>query len=247
MTVASRLEVRGVSVRFGGVAALQDVSLTAPAGEITGVIGPNGAGKSTLFDVISGLRRPETGSVLVDGRDVTRLGAARRARLGLARTFQRLELFHLLNVSDNVLVAAEIHRRWARDSVDAEAEAQRCLERVGLVDLADQPASELPVGRARLLELARALAVRPRVLLLDEPASGLDERETDQLAGLLRSLTADGMAVVLVEHDLRLVMTHCDRVHVLDRGRMMTSGVPEAVRNDPAVVSAYLGPLTADW
>lgn len=229
------LEVRSVSVNFGGVAALADVSLRAEAGSITGLIGPNGAGKTTLFNVITGLQRPNRGSVLMAGEDVTRRRTHRRARLGLARTFQRLELFSSLSATDNVRVGLE-----SSGSASAST-AVGLLERVGLGDEASSPVSSLPTGSARLVELARALSTDPRVLLLDEPCSGLDERETETLGQLLTSLAAEGRAVVLVEHDTELVLRICHTVHVLDFGQIIATGPPESVRADPAVQEAYLG------
>jgi branched-chain amino acid transport system ATP-binding protein len=233
------LEVSGVTVSFGGVAALDGVALTAPEGRVTGLIGPNGAGKSTLFDVICGLRKPSAGRVLLGGRDVTRLGPARRARHGLARTFQRLELFGRLSVRDNLLVAAELgpERRKAAHAVT------EVLARLGLTEHADSPADALPTGLARLVEVGRALAVRPTLLLLDEPAAGQDADETERFAGLLRSLAADGTAVVLVEHDMSLVMGVCDEVHVLDLGKIIAVGSPAVIRRDETVQAAYLGDI----
>jgi branched-chain amino acid transport system ATP-binding protein len=226
-----------VTVTFGGRKALDGVAFAAEPGRVTGLIGPNGAGKSTLFDVVSGLRTPTAGRVLLDGRDVTRLGPGRRSRRGLARTFQRLELFDRLSVRDNLLVAAELgpdRRRAAR--LVAEI-----LDRLGLTALADRTADALSTGAARLVEVGRALATRPRVLLLDEPAAGQDHGETERFADLLRAVAADGTAVVLVEHDMTLVMGVCDDLHVLDLGRIIAVGPPETVRRDEVVLAAYLG------
>ncbi|WP_232835727.1 ABC transporter ATP-binding protein [Actinocorallia populi] len=226
-----------MTVVFGGHRALDGVALDAEPGQVTGLIGPNGAGKSTLFDVVSGLRRPSSGRVVLDGRDVTRMGPARRARRGLARTFQRLELFGRLTVRDNLLVAAEMgpDRRLAGHAVTG------ILDRIGLHHVADTCADELSTGAARLVEVGRAMAVRPKLLLLDEPAAGQDGEETERFAALLRSLADDGTTVVLVEHDMGLVMSVCDRLHVLDLGRIIASGPPEEVRRDRAVLAAYLG------
>ncbi len=232
------LEVEKVSVRFGGVAALTDVSLRAEPGTVTGLIGPNGAGKTTLFNVITGLQRADKGSVFLAGTEVTRKRTHRRARLGLARTFQRLELFSTLSATDNVRVGLEA---TGRSSASA---AVGLLERVGIGEDASSPVSSLPTGSARLVELARALSTDPKVLLLDEPCSGLDERETDTLGRLLTSLASEGRAVVLVEHDTELVMRVCDRVHVLDFGEVIASGTPDEVRTDPVVQEAYLGQST---
>jgi branched-chain amino acid transport system ATP-binding protein len=229
------LEVRHVSVNFGGVAALADVSFRAEAGAITGLIGPNGAGKTTLFNVITGLQRPNQGSVHMAGQNVTHRRTHRRARLGLARTFQRLELFSSLSATDNVRVGLE------SAGAASSSAAVGLLERVGLGAEASSPVSSLPTGSARLVELARALSTDPKVLLLDEPCSGLDERETETLGHLLTSLAAEGRAVVLVEHDTDLVLRICNTVHVLDFGQIIASGPPEQVRADPVVQEAYLG------
>lgn len=229
------LEVRNVSVRFGGHLALDDVSLEAVPGQVTGLIGPNGAGKTTLFNVVTGLQGPQRGSVRLDGEDVTRLAPYRRARRGLARTFQRLELFGLLTVRENVELAASVRRGRPGRSAD------EALDLVGLAGLVDVRADELPTGKARLVELARALATGPQVLLLDEPASGQDDGETDAFREVLLAVADDGIAVVLVEHDVQLVMRTCARVHVLDFGRMLAAGSPAEIQADRAVLDAYLG------
>jgi branched-chain amino acid transport system ATP-binding protein len=231
------LQVSGVTVSFGGRRALDGVALTAEPGRVTGLIGPNGAGKSTLFDVISGLRRPSSGRVMLGGRDVTGLGPARRSRHGLARTFQQLELFGRLSVRDNLRVAAELgpQRRHAARVV------RDILERLDLTALADQLADALPTGVGRLVEVGRALAARPKVLLLDEPAAGQDTEETERFAALLRTLADDGMTVVLVEHDMGLVMGVCDEVYVLDLGKVIAFGPPDVIRRDDVVLAAYLG------
>ncbi len=231
------LEANGVTVAFGGNRALDGVTMTAERGRITGLIGPNGAGKSTLFDVVCGLRRPSSGQVLLDGRDVTRMGPARRARHGLARTFQRLELFGRLSVRDNLLVAAELgpeRRQAGRVVADI-------LARLGLAEVADSAADALPTGLGRLVEVGRALALHPGFFLLDEPAAGQDGEETERFAALLRTLAAEGTAVVLVEHDMSLVMSVCDVVHVLDLGKIIAVGPPAVIRTDETVLAAYLG------
>ena len=243
MTVA--LEASDVTVHFGGNAALVDVSVTAEAGRVTGLIGPNGAGKTTLFNVIGGLLRPSSGRILLGGRDITRLPTHARARAGLARTFQRLELFGVLSAHANVRVAADLaRRRGAHDGRPADDVATDLLERVGLAAVADVRADALPTGQARLVELARALAAAPSVLLLDEPASGLDEGETASFGRLLRELADEGMAVLLVEHDVPLVLAVCDEVHVLDVGRVLATGTPDEIRSDTRVHDAYLGAVT---
>ncbi len=228
-------------MRFGGVHALRGADLEVAAGSVTGLIGPNGAGKTTLFNVVCGLQPTVGGTVLLDGRDLTGVRPHRRARLGVARTFQRLEIFGSLSVADNVLAAAEIRRRWSRDRSDARGTAARLLELTGLGPVAGVQADTLPTGQARILELARALATRPRVLLLDEPSSGLDEAETDELGALLQRLAGVGLGVLLVEHDMELVMRVCHRISVLDFGAILACGTPEEIRADPSVQAAYLG------
>jgi branched-chain amino acid transport system ATP-binding protein len=240
--VSAALTVEEVSVRFGGNIALDRVSISADAGTITGLIGPNGAGKTTLFNVVTGLETPSSGRVLLGGRDVTRVAPHRRARAGLSRTFQRLELFTLLSVRGNIRVAADLHRSSTRDrSIDPDEVAEEVLDRLGIEALAESRVDQLPTGLARLVEVGRALATRPSVLLLDEPASGQDEAETAALAQLLRNLAADGMAVVLVEHDVDLVMQTCDEIHVLDFGKLLAVGTAAEIQSNPAVVAAYLG------
>jgi branched-chain amino acid transport system ATP-binding protein len=235
------LEAEDVTVRFGGVTALSGVALRAPDGQVTGLIGPNGAGKTTFFDVATGLRRPRPGQVRLDGRDVTRHGPGRRARHGLGRTFQRLEVFGSLSVRDNVLLAAEVAGGWRSLGRPSRRVADALLDRTGLAAVADRPAAELPTGTARLLEVARALATAPSTLLLDEPGSGLDEAETRALGDLLVDVAREGTAVLLVEHDVELVMRVCASVTVLDGGRVLTTGTPAEVQGDARVREAYLG------
>jgi branched-chain amino acid transport system ATP-binding protein len=235
------LEVREVSVRFGGNLALNNASLSAEPGEITGLIGPNGAGKTTMFNVITGLLAPSSGRILIDDEDVTGVSLHKRARKGLARTFQRLELFSMLTVRENIRVAADVRRRWSKDKDDMAALTQAIIERVGLADVADARVTSLPTGQGRLVELGRALACKPQVLLLDEPASGQDDTETERFGQLLVELADQGAAVVLVEHDMSLVMEVCHHVHVLNLGEIIAHGEPHAVQHDQAVLDAYLG------
>ncbi|MFI1937336.1 ABC transporter ATP-binding protein [Streptomyces purpureus] len=237
------LETSGVGVRFGGVRALSDVRIGVRPGEVCGLIGPNGAGKTTLFDVVSGIRRPEEGRVLLDGRDVTRRSPVWRARHGLRRTFQRQQLFGQLTVEDNLLVAQEWRRGTTRER---RARAVSLLRECGLEDIAGAYAGALPVGRARMVELARALADPPRVLLLDEPASGMTARERGQLAAVVRHMAGEeDCAVLLVEHNVTFVMELCARVVVLDLGEVLAAGTPDEVRADPRVRDAYLGTRTS--
>ncbi|MEE2032356.1 ABC transporter ATP-binding protein [Rhodococcus chondri] len=235
------LETRGVTVRFGGHVAVKDVNIEVRRGTVTGLIGPNGAGKTTLFNTITGLQRPTSGTVLLDGVDVTGSAPHNRARMGLARTFQRLELFVSLSVRDNLRVAGDIHNANSRNRIDVDAEADRLLELTGLTDIADKDVSDIPTGRARVVEVARALMTSPRILLLDEPASGQTEQETEEFASLLTALAGDGLAICLVEHDIPLVMKICSTIYVLDYGAVLASGVPDVIKNDPAVINAYIG------
>ncbi|WP_326629033.1 ABC transporter ATP-binding protein [Nonomuraea fuscirosea] len=245
------LDVQGVSVSFGGIRALDQVSFEVGEGQVCGVIGPNGAGKTTLFDVVSGLRRPDEGRVLLAERDLTGVSPVRRARAGLRRTFQRTQVFGRLTVAGNVLAALDWHggggglaadlvglparRRLERARQERVAEV---LELCGLTPLRDAYAAALPVGRRRLVELARALADRPKLLLLDEPTSGLDAGQSERLAEVVSGLDT---TVLLVEHDMGFVMGTCDRIVVLDLGKVIATGAPAAIRADPVVRAAYLG------
>ncbi len=240
---------------FGGLVALEDVSVVIPEGRITGLIGPNGAGKSTLFNCVSGLLEPRAGSVWLAGRDVTRLAPERRARLGLARTFQSPETFRSMTVWENLLVATEARRSLTgiladlvnlpssrRHAAEAGRRASSMLERLDLGRIADRVVGDLPPGEERLVELARALSSRPRLLMLDEPSSGLDPAETAAFGAVLVDLVEEeGMTICLVEHDMSLVMGVCSSIYVLDFGRVIAHGSPAEVRADPAVVTAYLG------
>jgi ABC-type branched-subunit amino acid transport system ATPase component len=251
----ARLEAVGVTVRFGGLVAVDNANLAVPAGQIVGLVGPNGAGKSTLFGVLSGLIRPASGTVLLDGQDVTRAAPQVRAARGLARTFQHPELFDSLTVRDHLVLAYrakhEKSRTWSdlftfgslRPASKAEKDTvDDLVDLLSLTRVANRGAAGLPLGTARMLELGRALATSPTVLLLDEPSSGLDPAETAQMEEVLRTVTAErGVAALLVEHDVEMVMRLSSTVYVLEFGKMIASGPPEQVRNDPAVRAAYLG------
>jgi branched-chain amino acid transport system ATP-binding protein len=235
------LSADDIVVQFGGLRALSNASVHVEPGRVTGLIGPNGAGKTTCFNVITGLQEPTAGRVTFDGQDITRKNPFRRARMGIARTFQKLEAFGNLSALDNVLVAAESRKSWDSSGFSPKVVAAEMLDRVGIAGVANYMVGTLPTGTARLVELARALATNPRVLLLDEPSSGLNEEETESMAALLRVLIKDGLAVLLVEHDMSFVMSTCEYIHVLDFGQIIATGTPLEVQANPAVQAAYLG------
>jgi ABC-type branched-subunit amino acid transport system ATPase component len=252
---APRLECSDVTVRFGGVVAVNSVSLSVPAQSIVGLVGPNGAGKSTLFSVLSGLRRPNAGTVHMDGVEVTSMSAQRRARHGLGRTFQHPEMFSGLTVREHLMLTHRVsnnRRRIWTDMVTARGFRKADSEEVDRVDtllralnltrIGHQPVAGLPLGMTRLVELGRALAGNPSVLLLDEPSSGLDANETAHVMEIFR-LTVErrGVSLVLVEHDVSMVLKLCDQVNVLDFGSMLASGTPDEIRDNEAVRAAYLG------
>ena len=244
-----RLAVSGVTVQFGGVTALSEVGFELHSGEVLGIIGPNGAGKSTLVDAITGFVSPRAGSIELDGRELRRLGATARARLGLARAFQSLELFEDMTVYENLLVAEDPGGigPWLRDSFAPGRPrlgpvGSRAVRDLGLEDILGRLPGELSYGRRRLLAIARAIAADAGVLLLDEPAAGLDSAERANLARLIRGFAHErGLAVLLIEHDVNLVCDVSDRMLALDFGRVLVTGGPDAVRSDPRVRSAYLG------
>jgi branched-chain amino acid transport system ATP-binding protein len=228
------LTVEHVTRRFGGIVAVDDVSLDVAEGEIVGLIGPNGAGKTTVFNLVTRLYRPETGQIAFDGESLLSTPPHAVIRRGIARTFQNVELFRSMTVLEHVLIGR--HARRGR-------RAREVLDYVGLTGLAHTRAAGLSYGTQKRVELARALASGPRLLLLDEPAGGLNHEEVGELGELIRRLRRDfELTVLLVEHHMGLVMRLADRVHVLDFGRRIASGRPDEVRNDPAVVEAYLGP-----
>lgn len=232
------LEAIDIDVQFGGLQALSGADIEATTGTVTGLIGPNGAGKTTLFNVITGHQAPTSGDVRLLGRSVKRQSVAKRAQAGMCRTFQKLEAFNSLSARDNVLVAAEASRAISQPAKLTD----EILHRIGLTDVAEITVGTLPTGTARLVELARALATKPKVLLLDEASSGLTEDETAAVGNLLQQLVAeDDLAVLLVEHDMSFVMNVCSRIHVLDFGQIIAVGSPAEVQNNDAVRAAYLG------
>jgi branched-chain amino acid transport system ATP-binding protein len=252
------LEAENIGVSFGGLRALEGVSFAVQAGEIFAIIGPNGAGKTTLFNIVSGLYVPMTGRVRLMGEDVTAAEPHVLARRGLSRTFQNLQIFFRMTPAENVMVGRHLHERRnvlahlftlpsvLRQNRATRAKAEELLAFVGLKDLADRPAGELPYGALKRLEIARALATEPKVLLLDEPAAGCNPVETEEVDAVIRRIAAQGIAVVLVEHDMRMVMQISSRIHVLDQGRTLAEGTAAQVRSNPAVIAVYLGAETAE-
>ncbi|HEX5615693.1 MAG TPA: ABC transporter ATP-binding protein [Acidimicrobiia bacterium] len=248
------LAARGITKQFSGITALDRVDLDVAAGETVGLIGPNGAGKTTFFNCLLGVLRPDAGSTTFAGVDLARVPTHRRARLGLGRTFQRIELFPGLTTRDHLLVAERARRRsgalWkdllgrGRPRPDELARVDETLALLGIADVGDAPIESLSLGRARLVEVGRALMTEPKLLLLDEPSSGLDRAETDALAATLRTVQAErGTAILLVEHDVDLVRSFVQRVYVLDFGTLIASGPTAEVFSDAAVRRAYLGDL----
>ena len=249
----SVLAADNLGIDFGGVKAVDGVSFSVNAGEIFAIIGPNGAGKTTLFNLISGLYRPERGNVILNGKQVTHQPAHVLAQQGLSRTFQTLQIFFRMTAAENVMVGCHLHEDrnvlahlLRLPSVVAQnrktrARAEELLEFVGLRGLTSRPAGEMPYGALKRLEIARALAAEPKVLLLDEPAAGCNAVETAEVDEVIQKIAAQGITVVLVEHDMKLVMKISDRIHVLDQGRTLAEGTAEQVRGNPAVIAAYLG------
>ena len=247
------LSASGIGISFGGIKAIDDVGFSVDEGQIFSIIGPNGAGKTTLFNVISGLYRADYGKVALGGEDVTELPPDNLAARGLSRTFQNLQIFQRMTAAENVMVGRHLRERCnlfadlfrlpsvTRQNADTREAALKLLDDVGLRGSADVLAESLSYGACKRLEIARALAAEPKVLLLDEPAAGCNSVETEEVDELIRKVAAGGIAVVLVEHDMKLVMNISDRILVLNRGKPLVEGTPHEVRNNPAVLEAYLG------
>jgi len=247
------LRLDGINKIFGGLTALEDVSLSVTKGSITGIIGPNGAGKTTLFNIVTGLYTQTSGQVYLGEKNISLLAAEALASLGLVRTFQNIELFGQMTVLENVMVGLHTKSKSGifscafklpgqiREEKYIKEKALHWLEFTGLAELADQTAGSLPFGKGRLLEISRALAVEPQIILMDEPAAGLNSRETIELAGLIRRIKELGITVVLVEHDMELVMDICESIIVLNLGRKLAEGTPREIQENQAVIAAYLG------
>jgi branched-chain amino acid transport system ATP-binding protein len=255
--LAPVLTVDDLAIAFGGIKAVDGVSLTAKAGQIHSIIGPNGAGKTTLFNLISGIYQPSQGRVTLAGQDVTALAPEKLTERGLSRTFQNLQVFFRMSAIENVMVGRHRHEKQAilpnllalpsvaRQNRESRDKAHALLDRVGLGAYADRAAGSMPYGALKRLEIARALATEPQILMLDEPAAGCNAVETEEIDRVIHEVAKGGIAVLLVEHDMRLVMRISDEILVLDRGKPLVSGTPDAVRNDPRVIEAYLGTFGA--
>jgi len=247
------LDVKNITKIFGGLTALDDVSFSIRKGEITGIIGPNGAGKTTLFNIITGIYTQSAGTIYFNNKNITGYPPEKLAGLGLVRTFQNIELFGQMSVQENVMVGLHTRSRsgiiscafklpgHVKEERDVRGKALHWLEFCGLSDFSGLEAANLPFGKGRMLEIARALALQPDIILMDEPAAGLNNRETNHLADIIRKIRDSGVTVVLVEHDMELIMDICDSIVVLDLGKKLAEGTPRQIQENPAVIAAYLG------
>lgn len=253
-TASSVLELDSVTMRFGGITAVSEFDMVIPRGRITGLIGPNGAGKTTVFNMITGFYTPTSGAVRFNGQPITGVPPHRICKYGIARTFQNIRLFSGLSALQNVMVGSHLRRKTAwwmaplqlplvrQEEKASRKQAMQLLERLDLADVADQPANALPYGAQRRLEIARALATRPQLLLLDEPAAGMNPQESSELMGLIRGIRDDfDLTILLIEHDMKVVMGVCAHIWVLEYGICIAEGSPDAIRGNPVVIKAYLG------